>query len=115
MPAEAIGLERWHDAVADKRRISPLIGDGVVSEAAPPEALLVHSSAYGVSSMTGARGALIGAIAGGVLLAGGTYLAMGRRCDDTDAHISCGYAYTALFVVGAAPGAIIGYLVGRRR
>jgi hypothetical protein len=83
---------------------------------APPdsEGASIVLDITGHDSHYGARGALIGGIAGGLVGLGIARLMLGGPCDDTDAHISCRAWYVGFFTIGAVPGAIVGVRIGRR-
>ncbi len=60
------------------------------------------------------RGALLGAIAGGIISVALTRMTQGK-CNDEDAYFPCEVGYAMMFVVGAVPGSVIGYIVGRQQ
>ena len=59
-----------------------------------------------------ARGALIGAVAGGLI--GATIFHFGYECITRDAHIPCEAGYVLYFALGALPGAIVGLTIGSK-
>lgn len=60
------------------------------------------------------QGALIGALGGGLMAMALNRVTAGA-CDDTDAHVTCPVVYTVVFGIGAVPGGVIGYIIGKRR
>ena len=59
------------------------------------------------------RGALVGAVTGGIISVVLTRMTQGK-CNDEDAYFPCEVGYAMMFVVGAVPGSVIGYIVGRQ-